>query len=112
MSPKIATKGNLRKIWSCNLEKTRSVLRTWFGGSGVLGDIQNSPTKNLQPAEENGLERNVIAALNSTPLATMRKFAIRAHRFIDVYDKGLDGRRAACSHLVALTHSHSLFLVS
>jgi hypothetical protein len=23
MSPKIATKGNLRKIWSCNLEKAR-----------------------------------------------------------------------------------------
>jgi hypothetical protein len=29
-------------------EQVVSALRTWFGGSGVLGDIQNSPTKNLQ----------------------------------------------------------------
>lgn len=31
-------------------EQVVSALRTWFGGSGVLGDIQNSPTKNLQRA--------------------------------------------------------------
>ncbi|OAX31798.1 hypothetical protein K503DRAFT_787611 [Rhizopogon vinicolor AM-OR11-026] len=46
-------------------------------------------------SKENDLECNVIAALNSIPLATMRKFAIRARHFIDAYDKGLDGSQAA-----------------
>ncbi|KAG1718330.1 hypothetical protein EDB19DRAFT_1798561 [Suillus lakei] len=59
-----------------------STLRTWFGGS-VLS------------SKEDDLERNVLSALDSIPLSTMRKFAIRSRRFIDAYDKGLTGTQAA-----------------
>lgn len=41
------------------------------------------------------LEQNVIRALDSVPLTSMRKFAIRSRRFMDAYHKGLNGRQAA-----------------
>ncbi|TBU64635.1 hypothetical protein BD310DRAFT_963773 [Dichomitus squalens] len=38
---------------------------------------------------------NVLAALNSIPLVTIRRFYTRAHRFMDAYRRGLDGKQAA-----------------
>lgn len=41
------------------------------------------------------LEANTVRSLESIPLQMMRKFAIRSRRFIDAYDRGLDGKQAA-----------------
>jgi hypothetical protein len=41
------------------------------------------------------LERNILSALESVPLDCMRRFSRRACRFIDGYEKGLNGRQAA-----------------
>ncbi|KAF9231466.1 hypothetical protein BU15DRAFT_33204, partial [Melanogaster broomeanus] len=41
------------------------------------------------------LEANVIKALNSVPLESIRKFATQSHRFMDAYYKGLNGKQAA-----------------
>ncbi|KAJ8579338.1 hypothetical protein M405DRAFT_897044 [Rhizopogon salebrosus TDB-379] len=41
------------------------------------------------------LERNILSALESVPLDCMRRFSTRACRFIDAYEKGLNGRQAA-----------------
>ncbi len=46
-------------------------------------------------SKEADLEKNVIQALNSIPLATMCWFATRSFRFIDAYAKGLNGKQAA-----------------
>ncbi|KAF7316311.1 hypothetical protein MIND_00149800 [Mycena indigotica] len=44
---------------------------------------------------DEALERNTLTALDSVPLASMRRFVLRAHRFADAYRKGLDGAQAA-----------------
>ncbi|OBZ62739.1 hypothetical protein A0H81_15008 [Grifola frondosa] len=49
---------------------------------------------NPPSSAEANLERNVIAALDSVPLITMRRFATRSHRFMDAYRKGLSGKQA------------------
>ncbi|KIJ10549.1 hypothetical protein PAXINDRAFT_164241 [Paxillus involutus ATCC 200175] len=41
------------------------------------------------------LEANMIKALDSVPLESMRKFATRSRRFMDAYYKGLNGKQAA-----------------
>ena len=41
------------------------------------------------------LEANTIRSLESIPLQMMRKFATRSRRFMDAYDRGLDGKQAA-----------------
>ena len=41
------------------------------------------------------LEANTVRSLESIPLQMMRKFATRSRRFIDAYDRGLDGKQAA-----------------
>ncbi|TBU40039.1 hypothetical protein BD309DRAFT_982699 [Dichomitus squalens] len=46
-------------------------------------------------SKEADLEANVLAALNSIPLVTIRRFYTRAHRFMDAYRRGLDGKQAA-----------------
>ncbi|KAG2357755.1 hypothetical protein BDR07DRAFT_1490342 [Suillus spraguei] len=57
-------------------------------------------------SKEDDLEHNVIAACDSIPLQTMCKFAIRSRRFIDAYQKGLNGMQAAwavkkyCGHRI------------
>ncbi|KAH7930139.1 hypothetical protein BV22DRAFT_1079400 [Leucogyrophana mollusca] len=52
--------------------------------------------RQLPPSsKEADLERNVLDALRAVPLQTMRKFAIRSRRFIDAYQKGLNGKQAA-----------------
>ncbi len=48
-----------------------------------------------ESSREDRLEANTISALESIPLAMMRKFANRCLRFIDAYKKGLNGRQAA-----------------
>ena len=45
-------------------------------------------------SREEDLMRNTLLALDSVPLAMMRKFAIRSRRFTDAYDKGLNGKQA------------------
>ena len=51
----------------------------------------------LNPASsrEDQLEKNTLAALEAVPLKSMRKFANRSRRFMDAYDRGLNGRQAA-----------------
>jgi len=44
---------------------------------------------------EDGLERNTLQALASIPLPMMRKYATRSRRFMDAYDRGLNGSQAA-----------------
>ncbi|KIK93487.1 hypothetical protein PAXRUDRAFT_145031, partial [Paxillus rubicundulus Ve08.2h10] len=46
-------------------------------------------------SKEADLERNVVVALDSVPLITMRRFAARSRRFVDAYSKGLTGKQAA-----------------
>ena len=41
------------------------------------------------------LEANTVRSLESIPLQMMRKFATRSRRFIDAYERGLDGKQAA-----------------
>jgi hypothetical protein len=48
-----------------------------------------------ESSREDHLERNAITALDSIPLAMMRKFANRSLRFMNAYERGLNGRQAA-----------------
>ena len=41
------------------------------------------------------LEANTLCSLESIPLPMMRKFATRSRRFLDAYDRGLNGKQAA-----------------
>jgi hypothetical protein len=50
---------------------------------------------NPESSREDVLERNALAALESIPLESMRRFSIRSHRFMDAYSRGLNGRQAA-----------------
>ncbi|KZP15579.1 hypothetical protein FIBSPDRAFT_750052 [Athelia psychrophila] len=45
-------------------------------------------------SREADLERNMLAALDSVPLETMRKYATRSFRFMDAYEKGASGKLA------------------
>ena len=44
---------------------------------------------------EDDLERNTLQALNGIPLPMMRKYATQSRRFMDAYDRGLNGIQAA-----------------
>ncbi|KAI0371845.1 hypothetical protein BV20DRAFT_941233 [Pilatotrama ljubarskyi] len=46
-------------------------------------------------SSEADLEKNVIAALDLVPLVVIRWFYTRAHRFMDAYHRGLNGKQAA-----------------
>ncbi|KIK74438.1 hypothetical protein PAXRUDRAFT_169345 [Paxillus rubicundulus Ve08.2h10] len=46
-------------------------------------------------AKEADLEQNVCKALDSVTLELMHKYATRSRRFIDAYQKGLDGKQPA-----------------
>jgi hypothetical protein len=50
---------------------------------------------NPPSSSEDDLEHNVVEALESIPLVTIRKFFRRAFRFMDTYSKKLDGKWAA-----------------
>ncbi|KAG2066940.1 hypothetical protein BDR04DRAFT_898106 [Suillus decipiens] len=47
------------------------------------------------PASSKDLERNILSALESVPLDSMRRFPTQACRFMNAYDKGLNGKQAA-----------------
>ena len=46
-------------------------------------------------SKEEDLIQNTLSALASIPLTMMRKFATRSRRFMDAYEKGLNGKQAA-----------------
>ncbi|KIL54331.1 hypothetical protein M378DRAFT_38189, partial [Amanita muscaria Koide BX008] len=46
-------------------------------------------------SKEADLKMNVLAALESVPLVTMRRYARRSCRFIDAYAHGLNSKQAA-----------------
>jgi len=46
-------------------------------------------------SREEDLKANTIRSLNGIPLAMMRRFAMRSRRFMDAYDRGLNGKQAA-----------------
>jgi hypothetical protein len=46
-------------------------------------------------SKEEDLTRNTLSALASVPLRMMRRFATRSRRFMDAYEKGLNGKQAA-----------------
>ena len=46
-------------------------------------------------SREEDLEANTLRSLDSIPLPMMRKFATRSRRFMDAYDRGLNGKQAA-----------------
>ena len=65
-----------------------------------------------ESSKEEDLERNTLAALDSVPLVTIRRYVLtitlyisyslgysrffnRTHRFLDAYSRGLNGRQAA-----------------
>ncbi|KAJ7210178.1 hypothetical protein GGX14DRAFT_626618 [Mycena pura] len=48
-----------------------------------------------ESSREDDLERNVREALAAVPLDMMRRFARRCEKFVDAYEKGLNGRQAA-----------------
>ncbi|KAF8804896.1 hypothetical protein BYT27DRAFT_7225151 [Phlegmacium glaucopus] len=50
---------------------------------------------NPESSQEDHLKRNALAALDAIPLESMHRFANRSRRFIDAYDKGLNGQQAA-----------------
>jgi hypothetical protein len=50
---------------------------------------------NPESSREDILEKNALAALETIPLPTMRRFANRSRRFMDAYGRGLNGRQAA-----------------
>jgi hypothetical protein len=50
---------------------------------------------NPESSREDHLEKFALAALDSIPLASMRRFANRSRRFMDAYRRGLSGSQAA-----------------
>lgn len=46
-------------------------------------------------SKEEDLIRNTLSSLDSIPLTMMRRFATRSRRFMDAYEKGLNGKQAA-----------------
>ena len=52
---------------------------------------------NPESSREDVLKRNALAALESIPLTTMRRFANRSYQFMDAYHRGLNRRQAAWS---------------
>ncbi|KAJ7156124.1 hypothetical protein C8R43DRAFT_834614, partial [Mycena crocata] len=46
-------------------------------------------------SSEADLQENMLEALESVPLVSMRRFAVRSSRFADAYHRGLDGVDAA-----------------
>ncbi|KAF8161627.1 hypothetical protein B0H34DRAFT_796383 [Crassisporium funariophilum] len=50
---------------------------------------------NPESSREDQLEKNTLAALEAVPLKSMRKFANQLRRFMDAYERGLNGRQAA-----------------
>ncbi|EDR03129.1 uncharacterized protein LACBIDRAFT_331788 [Laccaria bicolor S238N-H82] len=50
---------------------------------------------NPKSSQEAILEKNTIAVLNVVPLELMCRFANRSRRFMDTYQKGLNGSEAA-----------------
>jgi len=48
-----------------------------------------------ESSREDHLEQNAISALDSIPLTMMQRFANRSLRFMNAYDRGLNGRQAA-----------------
>ncbi|KAF9479060.1 hypothetical protein BDN70DRAFT_859047 [Pholiota conissans] len=50
---------------------------------------------NPESSREDHLERNTLSALDAVPLKSMRKFANRSRRFMDAYERGLNGQQAA-----------------
>jgi hypothetical protein len=59
-----------------------------------------------ESSREDRLEKNAISALDSISLVMMRRFANQLLRFMNAYDRGLNGRQAAwasrkyCGHRV------------
>ncbi|KAJ7461078.1 hypothetical protein FB451DRAFT_1498191, partial [Mycena latifolia] len=66
-------------------------------------------------SKEEDLECNMNTALDAVPLKSMQKFAMCSDRFIDAYQKGLDGSKAAwaskryCGHQVLPKNIMCLF---
>ncbi|KDQ50719.1 hypothetical protein JAAARDRAFT_185917 [Jaapia argillacea MUCL 33604] len=58
------------------------------------GHAKRTYRLNPPSSSEQDLEKNVLAALDAVPLATMRRFATRSLRFMDAYRKGLTGKQA------------------
>ena len=50
---------------------------------------------NPPSSREDHLEKNALASLEAVPLKSMRKFVTRSRRFMDAYERGLNGRQAA-----------------
>ncbi|KAG2120944.1 uncharacterized protein F5147DRAFT_562768 [Suillus discolor] len=56
--------------------------------------------------KDSDLEINVVKVLDSVPIASMQRFAMRSQRFMDAYHRGLNGKQAAwamkkyCGHRV------------
>ncbi|KZV85794.1 hypothetical protein EXIGLDRAFT_622608 [Exidia glandulosa HHB12029] len=50
---------------------------------------------NPESSKEDRLEQNAIDALEQVPLLSIRRFFNRAHRFMDAYSEGLNGRQSA-----------------
>ncbi|KAK0476910.1 hypothetical protein EDD18DRAFT_1297231 [Armillaria luteobubalina] len=52
-------------------------------------------SKNIMPSSEKDLEVNVLKSLEEVDIIKMRRFATRSLRFMDAYQKGLNGAQAA-----------------
>jgi hypothetical protein len=50
---------------------------------------------NPESSREDHLQKYTLAALKAVPLKSMRKFATRSRRFMNAYERGLNGRQAA-----------------
>ncbi|KAF8193235.1 hypothetical protein K438DRAFT_1589672 [Mycena galopus ATCC 62051] len=67
-----------------------------------------------ESSEEEELEQNMLKALDSVPLASMCRFAVRSSRLANAYFHGLDGADAAWANkkfCVILAHFDSSFFV-
>jgi hypothetical protein len=61
------------------------------------GDVEAMMAGRTYPpsSSKEDLETNTLRSLESIPLPMMRKFATRSWRFLDAYDRGLNGKQAA-----------------
>ncbi|KAG1810537.1 uncharacterized protein BJ212DRAFT_1279097, partial [Suillus subaureus] len=63
--------------------------------------------KFLHSSKESDLEHNVIKALDSVTLESNAQYSIGSQRFMDAYQKGLNGQQAAwaakCYHRSSCT---------
>jgi hypothetical protein len=90
-------KSSLARIQNLQGGGNTSSKRQKSTGAESNSSDESDANEEIMASDDNNLEANTVRSLDSirVPLQMMRKFATRSRRFIDGYDRGLDGKQAA-----------------